>query len=94
MRLLGDRLLLSPLPVQERSAGGIVLPQGQAGDVMMWWKVDQLGSKFSKPEVKVGDTVVTPLHFTHTTLEDGSGRKIVDSDQIHGMLEPEPAPAN
>jgi co-chaperonin GroES (HSP10) len=90
MKILGDRALIIPLPVQERTPTGIFLPQGQAGDVMHYWRVEQVSAKWSKPEVAVGDTVITPLHISHHTLDDG--RKIVDADQFIGMLETPPTP--
>jgi co-chaperonin GroES (HSP10) len=92
MKLLGDRLLISPLPVQQRSEGGMFLPQGQVGDAKLWWRVEAVGPGARNKhgvvrpvEFAVGDTVLTPLHFTHTTLEDGT--KIVECDQIIARLE-------
>lgn len=87
MKILGDRLLVSPLPVQQRSAGGIVLPQGQAGDFMQWWKIESLGTGKTCAELAIGQTVLTETRTTHTTLEDGSGRKIMGTDQIIAKLE-------
>ena len=98
MRLLGNRLLLSPLPVKEFSDGGIVLPQGQVGDKKMLWRVDQVGPGIVRKsgvnpmaEFEVGQTVVTPLFFSHHTLEDGTGRKIIDCDQVVAVIEEETA---
>lgn len=88
MRLMGDRVLLSPLPVQEVSAGGIHLPQGQAGDFMQWWRVEAVGTGKKCVELAVGQTVLTELRTTHETLEDG--RKILITDQIIAKIEPEP----
>ncbi len=82
MKILGDRVLISPLPVQERSAGGIVLPLGQAGDFMQWWRVESLGTGKTCAELSIGQTVLTETRTTHTTLEDGTGRKIMGTDQI------------
>lgn len=94
IRILGDRVLLTPLPVQTISAGGIMLPQGQTGDKMMYWRVDQIGTgkvdkkgNRSAPEFNVGQTVVTLLYFSHHTLEDGSGRKIVDCEHVIAKVE-------
>lgn len=94
MRILGDRLLLRPLPAQEKSAGGIVLPQGQAGDVMYYWRVEAVGAgrRNKKGEIvpmdfAVGDIVITALYHDHTVLEDGTQRRIVGSEQIIGKLE-------
>lgn len=93
MRILGNRALVSPLPAREKSAGGIVLPQAQVGDVMHYWRVEAVGpgkrdkqGNLVPPDFKVGDLVITPLHFSHTTLEDGTGRKIVDCDQFEGKF--------
>lgn len=96
-RILGDRVLLSPLPPVEKTSGGIIMPQGQAGDVMHYWRVEAVGEgKRDKDgllvplEVKVGDIVVTPLYHDHVTLEDGSHRKLVSVDQIIGKFVDEP----
>jgi co-chaperonin GroES (HSP10) len=93
IRVLGNRILLNPIPAQEQSVGGIILPQSQ-GDKKLWWTIAQLGT--GRPgkngvnpldELRVGQSVCTPLFFTHTTLEDGSERKIVDVDQLIAVLE-------
>lgn len=86
MRILGDRILISPLPEKTISDGGIHLPGGETGDKKLFWKVDQLGTKASVPEIQAGSTVITPGYFSHTTLEDGSGRKIIGCDQIEGVF--------
>jgi len=94
MRILGNRVLLSALPTREQTSGGIILPMERADDKKMWWRIDQIGT--GKPseksfhllgELRVGQTVGTPLFFDHTTLEDGSGRKIVGVDQLVAVLE-------
>jgi co-chaperonin GroES (HSP10) len=97
MKLLGDRLLISPLPVREKSEGGIILPQGQAGDVKHYWRVDQVGTgkrgkdgEFVPLDFSVGDIIVTALYHDHTVLEDGTDRRIVGTDQIIAKLETVP----
>jgi hypothetical protein len=91
MRILGDRLLLSPLPAKKLSDGGIHLLDGQVGDKFIWYRIDQVGTQVKEEVFHVGQVVVTPLYFTHTHLEDGTNRKIVGVDQIHGViLEPTP----
>lgn len=94
IRVLGNRVLMSPLPVREQSSGGIILPMERVDDKKMFWRIDQIGT--GKPgeksfhllrELRVGMTVATPLFFDHTTLEDGSGRKIVNVDQLVAELE-------
>lgn len=87
MKMLKNNCLLEPLPEQTQTESGIHLPQGQVGDVKMYWKVLAISETADpKPDFAVGDTVITPLHFTHTTLEDGTGRKIVGIDQIIGKF--------
>lgn len=97
-RILGDRVLLSPLPAVEKTEGGIIMPQGQAGDVMLYWRVEKVGEgkpgkdgQLQPMKVKVGDIVITPLYHDHVTLEDGSNRKLVGVDQIIGKFEEEGA---
>jgi len=96
MRILGNRVLISPLPVREVSEGGIVLPQAQVGDVMQHWKVEQVGSghrgkdgELVPPEFTPGDLIITPLHFSHHSMEDGSGWKIIEAAEIIGKFEPD-----
>jgi co-chaperonin GroES (HSP10) len=92
-RIIGDRVLLSPLPPQEKTLTGLFLPQAQQGDVMYYWRVDQVGEgkrgkdgELVPPAFAVGELVITPLHFTHTTIEDGTNRKLVDCEQIVGKF--------
>jgi len=95
IRMLRNNLLLEPLPENTKSDGGIHLPGGQTGDLKMYWKVLAVGEGMPNKygghdpilEISVGDTVITPLHFSHHTMEDGTGRKIVSADQIIGKFE-------
>lgn len=90
-KILGNRLLLSPLPEKEFSDGGIVLPKGQAGDIKQLWRVEQLGEGRGCEDFTIGQTLISPLHLSHHSLEDGTGRKIVDCDQMVAKFEqPEP----
>jgi co-chaperonin GroES (HSP10) len=90
--------MLEPLPVQESSSGGIFLPKSHVGDQKLWWRVVALGTHVTEPgkphthgtsasDYQLGQVVLTPLHFSHTTLEDGSERKIVDVDQLIAVLD-------
>lgn len=100
MRILGNKLLVAPLPPQEKSAGGIVMPAEQVGDLKMWWRVEQVGEGAALPkkpktkphgllasDYRVGEVVITKLQFSHHHLEDGTGRRIVSCDQFEGRLE-------
>jgi co-chaperonin GroES (HSP10) len=97
MKLLGNRLLVSPLPVQEKTEAGIFLPQGDVGDKKLWWRVEQVGThqpkvtgKFrphgtSAADFHVGQVVCLNNAFTNTTLEDG--RKVVDTQYVEAVME-------
>jgi hypothetical protein len=100
MRIPGNRLLIAPLPAQEKTSTGLFLPQESVGDKKLFWRVEQLGTGGElpkKPKTKshglragdytVGQIVITPLHFSHHHLEDGTDRRIVGCDQIEGVLE-------
>jgi len=82
VRCLKDCVLLGPLPIPDKSPGGIHLvtkPKGQ-----MDYFVVSVGPQVK--ELKNGDLVVTPLYFEHVTLADGTGRKLVRENQILGVL--------
>lgn len=90
LRLLGNRLLLEPLPKPAKSAGGIDLLEAYNDDRMQWLVVAAgPGLKLKDgailpPEIAAGDKVLTPLYFDHTTLD--GGRKIVDAAQVIAIL--------
>ena len=44
MKLLGNRLLVAPMPVQEKSDGGIILPHADVADKKLWWRIEQVGT--------------------------------------------------
>lgn len=89
MKILGNRLLIAPLPVQEKSDGGIFLPQAPVGDVKQWWRVEAVGTHEPKRDGRlrqhgtsaadyhVGQVVCLNNAYTNSTLPDG--RKIVDT---------------
>lgn len=98
MKLLGNRLMVSPLPVQEKSGGGIFLPHGAAGDKKLWWRVEQVGTHQPKPDkrrahgtsasdYRVGQVVCLNNAFTNTSLDDGTERKIVETQYVEAVME-------
>ena len=98
MKLLGNRLLVAPLPVQEKSDGGIFLPHGAAGDKKLWWRVEQVGTHVPKNigkrvhgtsamDYHVGQVVCLNNAFTNTTLNDGTERKIVETQYVEAVME-------
>ena len=78
IRPLGNALLLGPLPQQTVSDGGIHLVNLDKDE--MRYYVVACGPKVK--EIEPGDKVLTPLYFDHVTLEDGTGRKLVDAKQV------------
>ena len=98
MRILGNNCLLEALPAQERTAGGIVLLPENVTDKKQFWRVLAvgLGRRNKKgvliaPDFAVGQTVITPLHFSHFTFDDRPNQKIVDCDHIEARFEDEVA---
>lgn len=82
MKILGNRVLLEPLPKPTVSEGGIHFVMRYQDDKMQW-RVAAVGTGTKIPaEIQVGCSVLSPLYFDHFTLEDGTGRKIVGIDQL------------
>ena len=97
MKLLGNNALIEPLPVKEQTEGGIFLPQERVGDKKLFWRVLAVSETAKLPkkraipeELRAGALVVTPLHFSHHHLEDGTGRRICNVDQFEAVLEDSP----
>ena len=94
MRILGNNCLLEALPAQERTAGVIVLLPENVTDKKQFWRVLAvgLGRRNKKgvliaPDFAVGQTVITPLHFSHFTFDDRPNQKIVDCDHIEARID-------
>lgn len=96
MKLLGNRLLVAPLPVQEKSDGGIFLPHGDVADKKLWWRIEAVGTHqpaggklrphgTSAADFNVGQTVLLNNAYTNTTMPDG--RKIVDTQYVEAVIE-------
>ncbi len=90
LKILGNRLLLEPLPKKTHSDGGILLAQAYQDDRSQY-RVLALGTGPKiPPEVRVGDCVMTPLTYDYFTFEDGSGRIIANVDQLIAVWEQNP----
>lgn len=98
MKLLGNRLLVAPMPVQEKSDGGIILPHADVADKKLWWRIEQVGTHQPKggklrphgtsaSDYHAGQVVCLNNAYTNTTLEDGTGRKIVDTQYIEAVMD-------
>ena len=83
MKLLGNRLLIQPLPRANASVGGVLIPANYTDpSTLAQYQVLAVGTgKLMKHcEISVGDFVLASLHHDHLTLPDGS--KIVGLEQI------------
>jgi chaperonin GroES len=90
---LADRVVIEPLDAEEKSAGGIFIPdtakeKPQQGKVMAVGKgkVSDNG-QLQTPEVKVGDTVLYGKYSgTEIKDKDGSSIFIVREDEILAIV--------
>jgi len=91
---LGDRIVVKPLEPEEKTKGGIVLPdtakeRPQEGKVVAIGKgkVTDEGKTIS-PEVKVGDRVLYGKYSgTEITTKDGEEYLILREDDILAIME-------
>lgn len=89
-QLLGNRVLLKPLPKPVQSAGGILIPQQYQDDSKLyevvavgpgeWRKNKKKKMVFHPMEVKPGDKVLAELYHDHLILDDGT--RIARADYI------------
>lgn len=100
LRPLGDRVLVKPMEDEERTKGGIVLPdtakeKPQRGEVVAvgpgeW---DDEGEKRVPLEVKVGDHVLYAKYSGSEFKIDGVEHLILRQSDILAIVEREPAGA-
>ncbi len=100
LRPLGDRVLVKPMEDEERTKGGIVLPdtakeKPQRGEVVAvgpgeW---DDEGEKRVPLEVKVGDHVLYAKYSGAEFKIDGLEHLILRQSDILAIVEREPAGA-
>jgi len=100
LRPLGDRVLVKPIEDEERTKGGIVLPdtakeKPQRGEVVAvgpgeW---DEEGEKRIPLEVKVGDHVLYAKYAGSEFKIDGVEHLILRQSDILAIVEREPVAA-
>lgn len=100
LRPLGDRVLVKPLEDEERTKGGIVLPdtakeKPQRGEVVAvgpgeW---DEEGEKRVPLDVKAGDQVLYAKYSGSEFKVDGVEHLILRQGDILAIVEREPAGA-
>jgi chaperonin GroES len=90
---LGDRILIKVLEAEEKSKGGIVLPdtakeKPQEGKVVAVGKGKTLDSgEVKAPEVKVGDRVLFSKYSgTEVTTKEGEEFLVIREDDILAII--------
>ena len=90
---LSDRVIVQPLEAEEKSAGGILIPdtakeKPQQGKVLAVGKGKMLDNgQVATPEVKVGDLVLYGKYSgTEIKDKDGSSIFIVREDEILAIV--------
>ncbi|MBI4023092.1 co-chaperone GroES [Candidatus Berkelbacteria bacterium] len=89
---LGDRILVQPLPAEEKTKGGIIIPD-TAKDASQQATVVAVGpGKFDDAgkrvplDVKVGDVVLMPKYGGDEFKYDGEEYKIVSADDLLAIV--------
>ena len=92
LKPLGDRVLIEPLPAQEVTKSGIVLPESAKekpaeGKIVALGtgKTDKEGKKIAF-EVKIGDKVLYAKYAGDEIKIDGVEYKILKEEEILGVL--------
>ena len=93
IRPLQDRILVKRLAVEEKSAGGIIIPDN-AKEKPMEGEVVAVGNgkhledgSLMKPEVKVGDKVLFSKYAGSEVKIDGSEHLVMREDDLLGVIE-------
>ena len=93
MQPLGDRIIVKALQAEEKTKGGIVLPdtakeKPQEGKVLAIGKGKQLESgTFQVPEVKTGDKVLYGKYSgTEVTTKEGEELLIMREEDILAVI--------
>jgi chaperonin GroES len=93
IRPLGDRVVVEPQSAEEKSAGGILLPDS-AKEKPLMGKIVALGNgktldngTVAKMSVKKGDVVVYGTYSGSDITVDGKDFKILRENEILGIVE-------
>ena len=93
IRPLQDRILVKRLESEEKTVGGIIIPDN-AKEKPMEGKVISVGNgkmlddgKLRKPDVKVGDTVLFSKYSGSEVKIDGIEHLIMREDDLLGVIE-------
>lgn len=84
LRPLKDRLLVSFLDKEEKTAGGIIIPDS-AKERPQKGKVEAVGKEVE--EVKVGDVIMFKTYAPDNIKIDGKEYGILKSEDVMGIIE-------
>ncbi len=94
LKPLQDRVIVKPLPVEEKTKGGIIIPdtakeRPQKGEVVAVGpgKWDESGQKRITPDVKVGDIVLFGKYAGTEVEIDGEEYLIMRESDIYAIIE-------
>jgi chaperonin GroES len=93
IRPLGDRLLVKRVKEEEKTKGGIIIPdtakeKPQEGKVVAVGKGKMTDAgKLQAPEVKAGDTILFGKYSGSEVTVDGEEHLIMREDDVMGVLE-------
>ena len=91
MHPLYDRVVIERVPAEEKSAGGIVLPNAtekpEIGKVVAVGKGKRLDDgSHAAMAVKVGDTVLFSKYAVHEVKMDGKEYLILKEEEIYAII--------
>jgi len=90
MKILGNRILIKPLPQDTKSRGGIHLVDNYNDNQMLFEVLDvgpgrRVKGSLLPPEVSVGDRIIAHSFQSNVHVFD-DGRKIIDADGVMLVL--------
>ncbi len=92
LRPLGSHVLIKPLPKEQVTKSGIVLPESaqeksNEAEVIAIGPGKYIDGKFVAPDVKVGDKVLYKESWGDKVKIDGEEHEIIDQDSILAVFE-------
>jgi len=92
LKPLHDRLVVKPIEAEEKSAGGILIPDNAKekptkGEVLAVGEGKALDNgSVRAPKVKVGDTVIYGQYAGSSYKQDGIEYKIIREDDVLAVI--------
>ncbi len=89
---LADRVIVEPIKAEEKTKGGVILPDSvekekpQEARVIAVGKGKEVGGKIIKPQVKVGDLVLYKKYGGDEVKINGREVMILESEDILAII--------